>query len=176
MYGLLDGLSANFLITILAFIFPMLLGTLISVLIRKSVSAQKVFKWINAPFASISIPIFFTLLYYFPGLVFGSRMPSRILPCIIALSFAHLFYIPARYDNGYTFLKNILNNALGLLSSLFLWSITTRIISINDIFFKATEFVATRGNILPLIFALLITLSISCMLKIGQLLIKQFMK
>ena len=108
--------------------------------------------------------------------LFGISDIGRIIPMFIVLSLAFLWYMPAKYNHEFSFIKNVLHNGLGLISNMFKWTFISSMLMIPDLLQNTRELVATKALVFPLIISFIIVSVIIGILEIGRVAIKQFME
>ena len=172
---LFDGLGRNFLITIASMMFPLGIGILLSIFVRKSETAAKVFNWVKIPFECISIPSLLLTVYYLTAYYFY-YLPNNILATIIVFSVTFICYMPSRYDRSSSFGKNLLYNGLGLFSALFKWSFVTHLIGVADLFGAARSVFGVTYQGWPYAATFVIAAGVLVVVEIGRALVKQLMK
>ena len=175
----LRGFGTNVLITILAAIVPITAGILLSLLARVNSKVSAVISAISIPFESILIPVAITICYY--ALIriihIGNARVLRTFLVVFVLALTHWLYMPARYNEHFSFLKNILYNSLGLLSSLFKWSFVSFTIGVADAFSASRNVYAiTFDGFWSFWVTLLGAFCILFFVEIARWLIKTFMK
>ena len=126
--GTVVGLFCDCSVAILAAIFPLILGIVLSVVVKKKPAFGKVASWFNVPFEAICIPIMLYVCYYLPNYIFGFGIPGifRIYIAGYVVDFgsmflnsfviglAYLLYMPTRYNNNWSLIKNILYYIISL--------------------------------------------------------------
>ena len=172
---LVKGFGNNFLITILSGIIPLTIGVILTFVSSKSRICSKIFEWVSLLFeCTCPIVVICAWYYMLAHLLPVGRYPVWIF--VFALSFCFLGYMPARYIESYSFVKNIIYHGLGLFSALFKWSFLAGYIAIIDLL-KATEMIRNRNYnstyyLIPLLFTFIVLL----ILEVGRRLVKQLMK
>ncbi len=174
IFGLMKGLLTNFGITFFSAIVPLIVGIPLSFVVKKSKVVGKIFGWVNIPFECICVPIFIFVGFYIPGFVLGISIP-RIVPVIVALTMAYLLYMPSRYNQNCSFLKNTLYNGLGLISNLFKWSFVAKSIAVVEALSVTVDY-TSRGMFWSLIVTFLIAGAALLVIEVARTVIKQFMK
>jgi len=169
---LTEGLTQNLLITILSVIVPLGLGILFTYLASLNRTSNTVFSWVSLPFECIG-PISLLFVNYYMGFF---RMRSGLLIAVLTFSICFLGYMPARYRNTESLLKNCIYNGLGLLSTVFKWSFCASMIGVVEMQRAANMILTRTGDFtclwIPLICAFLFLL----LIEVGRRLVKQFMK
>ncbi len=138
VFGLIrEGFVNNLLVTLLSLILPLGIGVLFSFFSGLNKTVGKIFSWLSLIF-EIFCPIVLMLCFYFfiPSL-------NPMLAVVFALSISFLGYMPARYIYEKSFLYNILYNGLGLISSIFKWSLCAGYVGYMDVL-KAAELLRGR--------------------------------
>ena len=131
LYMILKGLSVNLLITFASCIFPLNFGILTSVFARLNSKVEKVFSWLSLPVESFCPLVFLAALFYGTNL-FDISVYRNIIP-IVAFSICFIGYMPARYNSGYSLIKNILYNGIGLISTVFKWTFCLGFIGVDEL-------------------------------------------
>ena len=170
-----EGLSRNLLITALSAIIPLGLGVLFTFFASRNRIAETVFSWMSLPSECVC-PVLTMLVLYYQVLADLGIDVSAIAAAVIAFTCCFSFYMPARFVRSDSFLKNVLVNGLGLLSSLFKWSFCVSFIGIVDMLKVASMMGNKAYNYWYYVIPFMVCLIIVGCLEAGKRLIKQFMK
>ena len=175
------GLFNNLLITLLSAVVPLCLGVLLTFLASKSRIMETIFSWLSLP-TECACPILLMLVLHFSVISDVQRMLPFAFPvpavvtAILAFTLCFSFYMPARFVRGDSFLKNVLVNGLGLISSMFKWSFCVSFIGISDLVSECrmmgNRMYDYRYYVIPFIVCIVIVI----WLEVGKRLVKQFMK
>ncbi len=171
---ILEGLLTNLLIVALTFacVFP--IGLLLSFFASKSKTAGKVFHWLSLPFECLPIITVLFFVYFSAGRAFHF---TALVAALIAFVICFIGYMPARHDPNSSFLKNILYNGLGLISTVFKWSLVSSIIGVPEMIKRAQNVIAITFNSFEVwTFVFICVFILILPIEIARRLIKQLMK
>lgn len=147
------GLFTNVWMTVLSCILPMAVGVLLAYFGNEKI--RKTLSWVAIPFESICPMIFLMFVCYNDVMHI-----SRVAIAIVAFSICFMGYIPARYSESDSKLKNLVYHGLGLFATVFSWSFCTRIIGVYELLgvaYKYSSMTFENGIfLLPLIVAMAI--------------------
>ena len=171
------GFTTNILITACAAFWPLVLGILLSLFVKKSTVVSAIVDAVNIPLESISVPLAMMALFYTLGRFFhiGNLYVYTVI-VVMALSLAYLFYMPTRYNEGYSFIKNILYNGLGLISWLFKWSFVASFVGVMDALGAARNLVARTYQFWPYTVVFLVAFGILFVIELLRFLVKKLIK
>lgn len=171
---ILEGLLTNLLIVAVTFVCVFPIGLLLSFFASKSKTAGKVFNWLSLPFECLTIITALFFVYYSVNRLFGL---SALITTLVVFTICFIGYMPARQDPNASFLKNILYNGLGLISTVFKWSLVSSIIGAPGIVRQAQNVAAITFNSFEVwTFVTICVFIVILPIEIGKRLIKNLMK
>ena len=166
-WAIVKGLGNNLIFTLLSCIIPFVCGAFFLYAIKKE--QTKLLSWGAVLFEALCPVVLLTYMCY------SSNVPT-FFAVVIAFSICFVGYIPARAQESYSQLKNLLYYGLGLFRSVFLWSFCVSIIGGIDLL-KATMMVAnTRYEFGILLLPLAVSFAILAVVSIARKAIKDSMK
>lgn len=160
------GISINILTTIIASIFPILAGCLLTYVSKNNNAMIKPIKIIGNVFESFSPIIMMTLIAYISyhtKLAYYATIFSLNTMCYIGLSLAFVGYIPSRINNDNSFQKDMVVNSLGLLANAFKWSFCIGLVAnVRELYVSVIHQALIQGGRRPeMLFAVLISVLFS---------------
>ncbi len=170
---ILSGILNNFLVTILSCIVPIITGTFLIYISKNSNTASKIIRAISMIFESLS-PFVLTLAMVYS--VFVRADINRTIICILVFSICFLGYLPTRVRLDYSFVKNMVVNSVGLLSTILKWSFCVSMIGVNELIHNSQKIMAITYNYSVYIFAFLIAFFSVLILKIFKFVLEEIMK
>ena len=129
----------NVLVTALSAFVPLIVGVGFTILMHftKTNPVPKIIRYLTIPLESLVPVIVIVAVYYIP---FPDILPfsipfsvESIACCVIGLTLCFLAYMPHRYNENDSIIKNIAVNGLGLIASIFKWSTIVGYIAVTDI-------------------------------------------
>ena len=168
------GLLNNLLVMLLASIVPAGVGIGLTFLM-KSVGTKGIrlpFRIIGAVFYSLAPITLLLVLFFWTFARSTLTMPS----VVIALMISHLGYFAMHFDKDASVGKNIVVNTLGLLSSLFMWSMVSGYVGFNDVVHMGNQIrgISFDPGILSVV--LMITFVVLAALNVPRMILKETMK
>ncbi len=170
---ILEGLTKNLLITLLSIQLPLGVGILLTVFANMNRTVAKVFSWISLPAECLCPIVVLSAVYFNSGLRNAAEM---FIFSALIFSFCFIGYMPARHYEGYSFLKNILYNGLGLLSSVYKWSFCVGFIGMMDLLRAAQVAGSREYSGAPYWIVLAISVVILLIVETGRRFVKNLMK
>ncbi len=144
---LIKGLGTDLLITILAVIFPLIVGVGLTVLMhftRKS-ALPKIFRYISILTEGLC-PVCILLMTYFtlPQILQYSLAIKPAFASGVALSLCFMGYMAFRYDERDSLVKNIVVNGIGLVADMLKWCFGVAfLIGVSDLISAARNYAAS---------------------------------
>ena len=172
---LLKGFANNILITGLSAILPLIIGIPLCYFASRSKIADSIFHWISIVTECLCPLVLLVAVFYLPATMIDIRLPREFV-AYLALTVCFLFYMPAHFNKGDSFLKNTLYNGIGLISSIFKWSFCIGYIAVFDLLKAATNAFTSSFETLWFIVPILISVIILFILELGKRFVRQFMK
>lgn len=170
---ILSGILNNFLITILSCIVPITTGIFLIYISKKSNTSSKIIRAISMIFESLS-PFVLTLAMVYS--VFVRADINRTIICILAFSICFLGYLPTRVRLDYSFVKNIVVNSVGLLSTILKWSFCVSMLGVNELIHNSQKIMAITFDYGVYLIAFLIAFFAVLVLKIIKFVLEETMK
>ena len=166
------GLLNNCIMVLCACILPLMFGVGLSFLANVNGGLRKLVKTVSNVFESMSFIFLIIILYY---CVFW-KYDSSLFVCIIGLTISHLGYISARLNQNCSIWKNIAVNSVGLLSSLFKWSLCVGYIGTRELCYSLNIIRSTTFEANVFWIGLLISFAIIFILRMIRLVLEETMK
>ncbi len=124
---LLEHLWANISITVASCILPLLIGIAVCYVCGRTNALTKAARIFGIIFESLSPAIMIVLmLYAFP---WDKAADASFWACVIGFSICFAGYLPLRYKPSDSPAKNIVVHSLGLASTVFKWSMCSRLVA-----------------------------------------------
>lgn len=166
-----QGSMTNILITVFSCILPLIAGVAINYLCSQSKEMSTVSKLGGILFESICPPIMLIAIYF---IVFGRGNVNSTFACILGFNICFIGYIPAHYNENYSFKKNTIVNGIGLVSNIFKWSFISYIIGGRDILRNTMMFLQSFSKpFIPILLASIVSFSILFILKMAKFIAEQ---
>lgn len=169
-----QGSMTNILITVFSCILPLIAGVAINYLCSQSKEMSTISKLGGILFESICPPIMLIAIYF---IVFGHGHTNPTFACILGFNICFIGYMPAHYNENYSFKKNTIVNAIGLASTIFKWSLASYIIGVRDILRNTMMFLQSYYKpIIPILLASIVSFSIVLILKMAEFIAEQIIE
>ena len=171
--NLFIGLLVNLLITVLSSIIPITVGFVLSVASAESEKLSKAGRIFGLVFESLSPLVVLFLVYFGIPQIIGTTINSFVVS-VIGFSICFIGYLPARYNGEYSPGKNIVVNSLGLLSTVFKWSLCVGYIGCSELLKNARSIIGMNYQFAFTYFLVfLISFAVLLVLEIAKFLAKE---
>ena len=165
------GLFTNVWMTVLSCILPMAVGVLLAYFGNEKI--RKTLSWVAIPFESICPVIFLMFVCYNVAMVAHF---SRVAIAIVAFSICFMGYIPARYSESDSKLKNLVYHGLGLFATVFSWSFCTRMIGVYELLGVANNYANMKYEYDILLLPLIVAMAILAAIHVARRMVKEKME
>lgn len=168
---LFKGLLNNFLITGCSCILPLIIGLAMYYICMKSKNLCK-FTFLWNVFEGVC-PLLTIMIMYF--CILRKVQLNPLLVCIIGFTISFIGYMPTRFNNKDSLIKNLAVNGIGLISSIFKWSFCASFIGVKDMLGVARILYVRTFEVYYLLLPFAISIGIVFVLEIMKFVIKEKM-
>ncbi len=169
------GLSNTFILSVVAVLVPLLVGVGFTILnhFTKRTPVPKIMRYVHLPFECLA-PIACLGVIYF---VVGAELNlSAFAALVITFSICYWGYMVVRYNPADSLAKNIAVNGIGLIASVFKWSMISSFVGYMDLFRSANLMFGRTYDSSVMIIPLLISIGVLALLYVAKNLCKDLMK